>query len=322
LLTQCRALEPKDLVPPELAQSADAADRLEAEAAQRAGQALAALDDTISQIQSNPGVLRPALLLGVPESSGTVLAELLRRREVATAATTSLEKVRAVFGRDFLFLPRFRGVNAAELDLALAHGPALVGHPHAVVRWHQQVARVRAPLASWRQLSLLTTALSRPPAPWDVAQLPHAATAKWVGLPFAIEEDRPDSGRVSLVLNRVAQPASSDPWVGLMLDEWSEIIPARTEDTSIAFHYDDPGAEAAQAVLIAVPPVETSHWDLDTLLDILHDTLDLAKIRAVDSDLLPLGQLLPAIYMTANTRREAVTADLSAILQRAPEATF
>ncbi|HSJ04990.1 MAG TPA: hypothetical protein VK956_21125, partial [Verrucomicrobium sp.] len=168
LLTQCRALEPKDLVPPELAQSADAADRLEAEAAQRAGQALAALDDTISQIQSNPGVLRPALLLGVPESSGTVLAELLRRREVATAATISLEKVRAVFGRDFLFLPRFRGVNAAELDLALAHGPALVRHPHAVVCRYQQVARVRAPLASWRQLSLLTTALSRPPAPWDV----------------------------------------------------------------------------------------------------------------------------------------------------------
>jgi hypothetical protein len=331
LLTQGRPLEPKDLVPPENAQAADAADRLEAEAIQRAGQATTALDQAVAQLQVGPVseavAARVGFLFGVPETSATggteaLLAELLRRQEAATTAATPRDKVRAVFGRDFLFLPRFKGVNAAEMDLALAHGPALVGQPQVVTRWVQQVSRVRAPLAAWRQLSLLTTALGRPAGSWNVAQLPHAPTGKWVGLPFASEEERPESGRLSLVLNRAAAPAATEAWVGLILDEWSELIPARKEDTSITFHYDDPGAEAPQAVLIAVPPVETPQWDLDTLHDILHDTLDLAKLRAVDGDLLPLGQLLPAIYMTANTRREAVTLDLGAILQRAPEAAL
>lgn len=331
LLTQGRALEPKDLVSPENAQAADAADRLEAEATQRASDATSALDGAITQLQAGPVsdavAARTGILFGVPETAATggveaLLAELLRRQEAAASATTARDKVRAVFGRDFLFLPRFKGVNAAELGLALAHGPALVGQPQVVTRWVQQVSRVRNPLAAWRQLSLLTTALGRPAGSWSAAQLPHATTGKWVGLPFASEEERPESGRLSLVLNRAGAPAATDAWVGLMLDEWSEIIPARREDTSIAFHYDDPGAEAPQVVLIAVPPVTTPQWDLDTLHDILHDTLDLAKLRAVDGDLLPLGQLLPAIYMTANTRREAVTADLGAILQRAPEATL
>jgi hypothetical protein len=37
----------------------------------------------------------------------------------------------------------------------------------------------------------------------------------------------------------------------LLLDEWTELIPNEREDAGVVFHYDSPGAEAPQAVLIA-----------------------------------------------------------------------
>jgi translation elongation factor EF-G len=87
-----------------------------------------------------------------------------------------------------------------------------------------------------------------------------------------------------------------------VLDQWTEVIPAPTEQTGVAFHYDDPSAEAPQAILLAVPPVHAEQWDLASLVATLHETLDLAKVRAVDSELLgPLAQLLPAIFLAEST---------------------
>jgi hypothetical protein len=62
-------------------------------------------------------------------------------------------------------------------------------------------------------------------------------------------------------------------------------------------------------VLIAVPPSLSSEtWDFDTLLAILEETLELAKVRAVDGELLgDLGQLLPANYLSANAQNEVVS---------------
>jgi hypothetical protein len=345
MLATSRALEPKDLLPPEEVQEADAADRMPAEAAVRATGAESALNAATNQLAAAVAAspvdragldqaLRAASSFvtsgGFPRTrnSGdallaqatTVLAELSRRSTAAAAASDPIEKVRAVFGRDFMFLPRFRAVNSAEMDLALAQGPALVDDM-AITKWMQQVSRVRTGLATWRHLSLLAGALGGPPLSLTLAQLPHAADARWVGLPFSSEEERPPSGRVSLMMHRAVTPASSGPWVGLLVDEWNEIIPRASEDTAVAFHYDDPGAEAAQTILIAVPPTQAANWDLDTLLDTLNETLDLAKLRAVDGELLPLGQLLPAIYLASNPRRDTVSTDLRAILQRSPGAT-
>ena len=80
--------------------------------------------------------------------------------------------------------------------------------------------------------------------------------------------------------------------------------------TGIAYHYDDPRAQAAQAVLVAVPPGGTATWDLETLTDVLHETLDLAKLRAVDLELIGgLGQLLPAMLVAANHVGDTASVD-------------
>jgi hypothetical protein len=108
--------------------------------------------------------------------------------------------------------------------------------------------------------------------------------------------------------------------VGLLLDEWTETIPAASETTGVGFHYDDPGAEAAQAVLLAVCPTNAEAWNDDMLEAVLMESFDLAQLRAVHPDLpgdlaaggLPqLAQLLPAIYLAANLSRETVATDFT-----------
>jgi hypothetical protein len=139
-------------------------------------------------------------------------------------------------------------------------------------------------------------------------QLPQVAGARWGALPFASDADRVGS-RLSLVLDQPAAPATTVPWYGLVVDEWVELMPNAVESTGLSFRYENPGAEAAQAVLLAVaPPGQKGQWDLDTLIDTLNETADLARMRAVDSSLLGvLGQLLPAIYCTANNSDDTVT---------------
>ena len=341
LLAASRALEPADLLPAEEAQAADAADRLPGEAAQRAGDAETALNGvktrldgalhttTIDATAVKTG-LQGAATFGVPGAfaasrlsgdalvaqAAIVAAELARRSAAAAGTTDPAEKARAIFGRDFPFLPRFHPTNATELALAVTQGPALVGDPSRVAKWMQQLSRVRPNLAAWRQLSLVAGILGRPALPLTIAQLPHAPDARWIGLPFSSEAERPASGRLSLALHRTVAAAAGDPWVGLLVDEWNEIVPRTVEDTAVAFHYDDPGAEAAQAVLVAVPPTQAAAWDLASLLDTLNETLDLAKVRAVDGELLPLGQLLPAIYLAANLNQDTVSTNLRGVLQR------
>jgi hypothetical protein len=105
--------------------------------------------------------------------------------------------------------------------------------------------------------------------------------------------------------------------VGLLLDEWTELIPNREESTELAFHYDDPGAEAPQAVLVAVPPDNAENWSLDTVIAVLRETLELARLRAVDGDLLGvLSQLLPATYLAANSQADTVAVKFKDTLKK------
>src|SRR5262249_53566486 len=149
-----------------------------------------------------------------------------------------------------------------------------------------QMARVREPVARWRRLRLIVETLGARAAALEVAELPRDGR-RWSGLPFA-PDARPPSGRVSLILHRAAAAPPAGAWAGLLVDEWTEIIPSTKELTGVAFHYDDPGAEAPQAVLVAVPPRLDEMWSFADVVATLHETLDLAKVRAVDGDLLGL----------------------------------
>jgi hypothetical protein len=243
----------------------------------------------------------------------SVSAEMGRRSSGVAPANAAPDNAKAVFGGNFMLLTRFVPHEQVELQKALAYGPTLAPDDEAKRRWLAQAARVRVSLGRWRMVELYSSCIDAAPPPLSIAQLPHADPASWVALPFADESKRPPSGRVALAVVRSAKPAATDPWVGLLFDEWTEMIPAVQESTGVAFHYDDPGAEAPQTMLLAVPPKpDAKSWDLPTLLAILNETFDLVKVRGVHNDLLgDLGQLLPAVFAPVNAERETVSVDLS-----------
>jgi hypothetical protein len=130
------------------------------------------------------------------------------------------------------------------------------------------------------------------------------------------------ASRLSLLLARMSpsRPDLTATSAALVVDDWTEVIPNAEEQTGIAFHYDNPGAEAAQAILVAVrPDPSESSWSLDDLTATLNETLDLAKVRAVEPELIgETRQALPALYLTANIAGEAVSTDFSGLLQDEP----
>ena len=86
---------------------------------------------------------------------------------------------------------------------------------------------------------------------------------------------------------------------GLLIDEWTEVIPSRQQTTGVAFHHDRPNAEPPQAWLLAVPAVFGETWAWDDLIGAVNDALDSAKLRAIEPvhlDTTPYDALVPATH--------------------------
>jgi hypothetical protein len=338
-----RPLRPADLVPPGREEAA-AIDLAELKG--RAVAAKAGLEETLDTLRSRIESIRTALeadstppppdklldtlrrlaLYGIPgaypvpgqrntvevlSQAESVEREAQRKLDAANAKPEDDASgiMKDIFGSGFVVLPRFTPPlgTREELDRALAvpHTGSAPGSD-AAIQWLQQAARVRAPLARWRRLGLYSRALGIDLTKFTVAQLPYAAGEQWAALKFVGAPAV--AGRLSLVLHRFAAPSASNGWVGLTLDEWSEVIPRRLEETGVVFHYDDPGAEPPHAVLIAVPPdLSVPTWSSATLLSIVRETFELVKIRGVEAEMLDgLGQLVPGIFTAANQANATV----------------
>jgi hypothetical protein len=261
-----------------------------------------------------PGVTEADL---EPQAVG-VVAELRRRHALApglppdaqvpdqvapsVAFRLATEALRALFGPDFLPLgPIGPPPNAAEVGRSLAFRSALLRQDEmALDRFVQQTARVREGMGRWRRVALYLGALGRQRARADVVQLPNAPGETWVGdtVPAA-------PGRLSLTLlapGASASPSTNQTWRGLLIDDWAEVVPRAARETGVAFHYDHPTAEAPQAVLVAVPSGDAAGWVWDELVATVKETLELTHIRTIESRHVPLGQVLPAIYLSTNTQ--------------------
>jgi hypothetical protein len=246
----------------------------------------------------------------------------LRAQAVATdpraRAGQLADRMRAVFGQSFVVLPCFNcGTAGAELASALAaSGTAQGGDELAANGWFAQHARLREPLARLgaclRGAEVLGTGER---LNLSVAQLPFVANEHWVGLP-------PDTGntlavsKLSLVLQTIAPIDIAQSLTGLVIDEWTEIVPSATETTAIAFQFAPPDACAPQCLLLAVPPVPGADWTVDTLRQVLDETHDLAKLRAVDAEMLgEMAQYLPALTLAFNATDGAVSTDVAPLIR-------
>lgn len=346
-----RPLRPADLLPPSAGTRADEADLLPNEITERAGAAKDELDAVVAALDaaaaSTPGStavlgdLRDALVrasaLGltgafpasrhdVSDAARSALiaaakaasAQLADRQTAAGRAGDPAAQLQAVMTPAFPVMPRFKPAAAELLGPALAAEPDLGGIGDAGVEsWFSGIARVRAPAAAWRTLAIYQRAFGRLRSRPRIAHLPLVSEplARWAALPHGADGP-PPSGLVSLAFCGEPPPAADQPWAGMMLDEWPELTPGVEEDAGVVFHHDAPGAQAPQAVLLAVTPPGTQNWSLDLVEATLLETLDLAHIRCVDSSLLPdVSQILPTGFLAANPRRATIDTSFVGLLR-------
>jgi len=247
-----------------------------------------------------------ALLAGSTSEAGQKAQEAVQRA------------VQAILGESFIALSEFTLDEPMREEWALAwpqRGKLLEhlktsvsGADFPVDEWLQSVARVRETIHAFERASLLGEALEvADELAFEPLQLPYRKGDPWLamdipeldanGEPFSLEGDK------LLLATHFAAGAAFDPaqadktYCGLLLDEWTETVPTRTETSGLAFHFDRPDTEAPQSILLVTPPTFEGQWRWQTLVDTLHDTLDFARTRAVEPDPLDtsaLATLLPA----------------------------
>lgn len=239
--------------------------------------------------------------------SGTATIEDKRDNAIA--------RLRIVFGGSFIVLPRFKPANAGELEKALANSVNLLdGDPFSASTWFQRMARVRDGAGRLNATLNYSEALNTgEKLKLTIAQLPFDAEDRWVGLPLKDGKSLP-GGKLSIAIQATRPVNVQQPLAGLMIDEWVEVVPSPKETTGIALQYDQPNAAPPQTILIAVPPEVDSPWTVWSLQQVLLETLDLARIRAVDPDALDeVGHYLPALYFAVNTAGATVSTDFTKI---------
>jgi hypothetical protein len=205
----------------------------------------------------------------------------------------------------------------------------LLGHltarPLPVDDWLHGVSRVREKVRQLEQAVLLSDPLGADEPSLTPIQLPHVPGEPWLGLEYP-----PDSvivGERLLYTAHYGVPFDgSARQCGLLLDEWTEVLPGDQETTGIAFHYDRPSSEPPQSWLLVVPPDPASAWTFADVIDAVGETLDLARVRAVEPDqldALPWARFLPAVVTAATLHPITISVDLGrangSLQQRGPD---
>jgi hypothetical protein len=255
------------------------------------------------------------------------------------------DALKAIFGAAFVVLPRCAPAAARDLAASLA-GMEGLGAPGAgrLRTWLEQVGQVHKPLEDLEAWLMRVEAWQGgggsgdAGARWDlqVGQLPLVPGEHWLGLD---DDERAGQARpreaLSLVLLGAgalrgpaagASPAAAIAVAGLVVHRCRDRVPAAEVSTSVGFHYDAPGAQAPQCLLLAVPGQRRSKaaaWTEAELAAIVDDTVGLAKLRAVDLDALgggqaapgddsKLGQIVPALFLPADADRPSFVREVAA----------
>ncbi|BEP14780.1 hypothetical protein acdb102_30910 [Acidothermaceae bacterium B102] len=211
----------------------------------------------------------------------------------------------ALLGEAIRLVPTFTmpTANATEWTQALAGQAALLSHLTGVLQadfpvddWLHSASRVRASLGHLEQAGLVAQALGRPEHDLEPIQLPYRPTAHWLAMDYPDDEDL--SGEH--LLYTACYPAGFTPagdLIGLMVDEWTEVLPSGKATAGLAFNFDQPSSEAPQALLLVTPASGGTTWVWDDLRQAVPDTVRLAKLRAVEPVQLDQGataRFLPA----------------------------
>jgi hypothetical protein len=179
--------------------------------------------------------------------------------------------------------------------------------------WLHGIARVREKMFAWEQASLMAPVLGGTELTLAPVQLPFRQNDSWMAL--ELDPRVATDGERLLYTAHHAVPANAGAATcGLMLDEWTEVVPAATETAGLTFHYDRPNAEPPQAWLLVVPPRMEGQWEWLDLMDAVHEAFDLARLRAVEPSAIDdsgYASFLPAMTSAVALREISISSNYS-----------
>jgi hypothetical protein len=180
-----------------------------------------------------------------------------------------------------------------------------------------RMGALRANTSNYGATVLVREAFGRAPL-LRVAQSPAAAYGTWVGLPFP-QSRPPTVPLTSMVIELAgaaagdAEPDASGSLAGLLVDDWTEVVPRRLErhdpkhpdadpelvdvtTSGVAINANAPAARPPQAILLALSP-DGADWNGERLVQLLDETMALARMRTLTLQQIPfIGRYLPALY--------------------------
>jgi len=232
----------------------------------------------------------------------------------------------ALLGEEVRLIPEFSfaAAQAAELSNALTESTS--GKLTEYVRtssesdfpvddWLYGVARAREKLHAWEQANLLATALGAVECDLVPMQLPYRAGEDWLALEFD-PASVIDGERLLYTAHYAGGFAPAAATCGLLLDEWTEVIPAHDETAGLSFHYDRPGSEPPQTWLLVTPARMQGRWQWADLVGALEETLALARLRAVEPaqvDATAYARFLPATTTAVTLYGISIAANYSTV---------
>jgi hypothetical protein len=248
--------------------------------------------------------------------------------EAATAGgqqrvTLLADSARALLGDGFRIIPRFSlsADQADEWQNAFDARGNLLAHlsparDFPVEDWLHGIARVRNKMHDLENLILLADAFEttepalaplqfpfRPAEPWLAMELPAGFKLATTGDHLLYTASYPNN-----VFDRTAAAFG-----GLLIDEWTEVVPGTKETAGLAFNYDRPSHEPPQTMLLVTPASAADRWNWEDLRAAIPETFDLAKKRAVEPRAIsrtPLARFLPATLMAFTTNAISISSEL------------
>ncbi len=214
-----------------------------------------------------------------------------------------VEAIQCIFNESFRVLPVFTipddqpGTGRDDLTVQLDAGFRYANlTPLQLENWLMEAGGVREQVQQLQSVRQLMDINGIPQGVLSVIQLPfdREKDKEWLGREVSSEELLEDKECMVLLEKDRLTVGSQGRNVGMVFDRWMELIPYKNQDGGVVFNFDQPNAEAPQTLLMAVSPrireryrqqvPRIRNWSLNELILTLSDTLEMAKMRAVEPD--------------------------------------
>lgn len=252
---------------------------------------------------------KPSFMFQLKEAYGKIASAAEGVEKTQAVITTG----QMLFGEEFRMIPTYSVPSKISAmwqnarsgaDSLLDFQKNILNNDFPVDDWLHGIARVHEKMWHWENITLLSLPFEKVEPVLEPFQLPVKPNDRWLAIQY--RKDADDTFKTPmhdhlLYTPHYGTPVNTNELCGVLIDEWTEVIPQKEETIGLGFHYDRPNCEPPQTWLMVLPTQIKNAWGWNELTAAMMDTLDEAKRRSVEPSLIDdtaLARFLPATMAT------------------------